>query len=111
MERANHRPDHPYTQLEGYRVNAASGEEVGEIEDTVYDAPSDVLKYVVVRGRPIPAESIEVDAGEQRVSVPYDARTIESAPQMEETSGVFDEAIHEHYEAKLEQRRGGIEPA
>ena len=48
MERANHRPDNPYTQLEGYRVDA-SGEEVGEIEDTVYDAPSDVLKYVVVR--------------------------------------------------------------
>src|ERR671910_541785 len=54
-ERTNHRPDNPYTYLEGYRVNDASGEEVGEIEDTVYDAPSDVLKYVVVRGRPIPA--------------------------------------------------------
>ena len=99
MERANHRPDNPYTQLEGYRVDA-SGEEVGEIEDTVYDAPSDVLKYVVVRGRPIPAESIEVDAADQRVSVPYNARTIESAPHMEETSGAFDEAIHEHYEGQ-----------
>jgi sporulation protein YlmC with PRC-barrel domain len=98
MKRANHRPDNPYTQLEGYRLNDASGEEVGEIEDTVYDAPSDVLKYVVVRGRPIPAERIEVDAADQRVSVPYDARTIESAPRMEETSGAFDEAVHEHYE-------------
>ncbi|HWI45657.1 MAG TPA: PRC-barrel domain-containing protein [Rubrobacter sp.] len=100
MERANHRPDNPYTQLEGYRVNDASGEEVGEIENTVYDAPSDVLKYVVVRGHPIPAERIEVDAADQRVSVPYDARTIESAPQMEEISGPFDEAIHEHYESR-----------
>jgi len=97
MERANHRPDNPYTQLEGYRVIDASGEEVGEIEDTVYDAPSDVLKYVVLWGRPIPAEGIEVDAEDQRVSVPYTARTIESAPRMEGLSGAFDEAIHEHY--------------
>jgi sporulation protein YlmC with PRC-barrel domain len=43
MERANHGRDNPYTQLEGYKVHDASGEEVGEIEDTVYDAPSDVL--------------------------------------------------------------------
>jgi sporulation protein YlmC with PRC-barrel domain len=100
MERANHRPDNPYTQLEGYRLVDASGEEVGEIEDTVYDAPSDVLKYVVVRGRPIPAERIEVDAGDQRVSVSYDSATIESAPEMEELSGAFDEAIHEHYEGQ-----------
>ena len=100
MERPNHRPDNPYTHLEGYRINDASGEDVGEIEDTIYDAPSDVLKYVVVRGRLIPAERIEVDAADQRVSVPYDARTIESAPQMEETSGAFDEALHEHYESR-----------
>ena len=98
MERANHRPDNPFTQLEGYRLNDASGEEVGEIEDTVYDAPSDVLKYVVVRGRPIPAEKIEVDAADQRVSVPYDAKTIESAPHLEDLSGAFDEAVHAHYE-------------
>jgi sporulation protein YlmC with PRC-barrel domain len=100
MERANHRPDNPYTQLEGYRVHDASGEEVGEIEDTVYDAPSDVLKYIVVRGHPIPAEGIEVDAGDQRVSVPYDARTIESAPHLEDPSGAFDEALHDHYESR-----------
>ena len=97
MESANHRTDNPYTQLEGYRVHDASGEQVGEIEDTVYDAPTEVLKYVVVNGRPILAERIEVDAEEQRVSVPYDAKTIESAPQMEEPSGAFDEAVHEHY--------------
>ena len=100
MERVNDRPDNPYTQLEGYRVIDASGEEVGEIQDTVYDAPSDVLKYVVVRGHPIPAESIKVDAADQRVSIPYDARTIESAPQMEDPSGAFDEAVHEHYEGQ-----------
>ena len=100
MERVNDRSDNPYTYLEGYMVSDASGEDVGEIEATIYDAPSDVLKYVVIRGRPIPAERIEVDAGEQRVSVPYDARTIESAPQMEEPSGAFDEAVHEHYESR-----------
>jgi sporulation protein YlmC with PRC-barrel domain len=97
MDEENHRSDNPYTQLEGYRVHDASGEEVGEIEDTVYDAPSDVLKYVVVRAHPIPAERIEVDAEEQRISVPYDAATIESAPEMEETSGAFDDAVREHY--------------
>jgi sporulation protein YlmC with PRC-barrel domain len=90
-------PNNPYTQLEGYRVNDASGEEVGEIEDTVYDAPSDVLKYVVVRARPIPTERIEVHVEEQTISVPYDAATIESAPEMEETSGAFDDAVREHY--------------
>jgi len=99
MESANHRRDNPYTQMEGYRVFDVSGEEVGEIEDTVYDAPSDVLKYVVVRGHPIPAGRIEVDAAEQRASVPYESTTVESAPQMEEPSGAFDEAVREHYES------------
>ncbi|MDQ3864351.1 MAG: PRC-barrel domain-containing protein [Actinomycetota bacterium] len=101
MDRANHRSDNPYTQLEGYQVHDGSGEVVGQIEDTVYDAPSDVLKYVVVRGRPIPADSIEVDAEGQRASVPYDSRTIESAPEMEEPSGAFDEAVREHYEGRV----------
>jgi len=90
-------PNNPYTQLEGYRVRDASGEEVGEIEDTVYDAPSDVLKYVVVRARPIPAERIEVHVEEQTISVPYEAATIESAPEMKVTSGAFDDAVREHY--------------
>jgi sporulation protein YlmC with PRC-barrel domain len=98
MEEANHRPDNPYTQMEGYLVLDASGEEVGEIEDTVYDAPSDVLKYVVVRGRAIPAERLEVDAERQRASVPYDSTTVESAPKVEEPSGAFDESVREHYE-------------
>jgi sporulation protein YlmC with PRC-barrel domain len=97
MEEGNDRSDNPYTYLEGYTVDDASGEEVGEIEDTVYDAPSDVLKYVVVRGRTVLAERIEVDIEEQSVSVPYDAATIESAPRIEETSGAFDDAVHEHY--------------
>jgi sporulation protein YlmC with PRC-barrel domain len=98
MQEANDRSDNPYTQLEGYSVNDASGEEVGEIEYTVYDAPSDVLKYVVVRGRAIPADQIRVDAEDQRVSVPYDAATIESAPKIERTSGAFDDLVREHFE-------------
>jgi sporulation protein YlmC with PRC-barrel domain len=97
MEEADHRADNPYTALEGYEVYEASGVMIGEIEGTVYDAPSDVLKYVVVNGRPIPAESIDVDAGAQRVSVPYDEETIESAPGMEEPSGAFDEVVRGHY--------------
>ena len=99
MERANHRSDNPHTQLEGYQVLDTSGEEIGEIEETVYDAPSDVLKYVVVGGHPIPADRIEVDAEEQRALVPYDSNTIESAPKMEDPSGAFDEAVREHYES------------
>ncbi|HEY6581696.1 MAG TPA: PRC-barrel domain-containing protein [Rubrobacter sp.] len=97
MESANDRPDNPYTQLEGYKVYDAHGEEVGEIDDIVYDAPSDVLKYVVVRERIVPAERIEVHVQDQSISVPYDARTIESAPHVAHFSGALDEAVHEHY--------------
>ena len=89
--------DNPYAAMEGYTVYDASGAEIGEIESTVYDAPSDVLKYAVVDGRPIPAEAIEVDPDEQRVSVPFDRQTVESAPRMEGFSGAFDEAVHKHY--------------
>ena len=100
MEEADHRADNPYTAMEGYTVYDASGTEVGEIEDTVYDAPSDVLKYVVVDRHPILAEAIDVDAAERRVSIPYDRETVESAPEMEEPSGAFDEAVREHYESR-----------
>ncbi len=87
----------PYTIMEGYELEDASGAGIGEIEETVYDAVSDVLKYVVVNGRPIPADRIEVDAVDQRVSVPYAAATIESAPRMQDPSGAFDDAVREHY--------------
>ena len=97
MENANGRSDNPYTQLEGYRVYDVRGEEVGKIDDTVYDAPSDVLKYVVVGGRIVPAERIEVHVEGQSVSVPYDAEIIESAPHIAHFSGAFDEAVHKHY--------------
>jgi sporulation protein YlmC with PRC-barrel domain len=100
MDEADNRADNPYTALEGFKVYDASGTEVGEVEATVYDAPSDVLKYVVVEGRPIPAEAIEVDAGRQLVSIPYDREVVESAPEMEVPSGTFDAAVHEHYEAR-----------
>ena len=86
MEEADHRADNPYTALEGYKV---------------YDAPTDVLKYVVVGGHPIPAEAIDVDPAGQRVSVPYDRETVESAPEMEDTSGAFDEIVHAHYEGRV----------
>ncbi len=98
MEEKDHRADNPYTAMEGYEVRDASGNEIGKIEDTVYDAPSDVLKYVVVNGRPILAEQIDVNAEEERVTIPYHAATIESAPEMEEPSGAFDDAVREHYE-------------
>ena len=97
MERANDRSDNPYTFMEGYKVIDAAGKEVGEVEETVYDAPSDVLKYVVVGGRIVPAERIEVHVEGQSVSVPYDAEVIESAPPIAHFSGAFDEAVHKHY--------------
>ena len=97
MREANDGSDNPYTYLEGYRVSDDAGEDVGEIEDTIYDAPSDVLKYVVVRGRAVPADRIEVHAEDQHVSVPYSAATVESAPRIEETSGAFDNTVRKHY--------------
>jgi sporulation protein YlmC with PRC-barrel domain len=97
MKNPNDRSDNPYTYLEGHKVSDASGEDVGEIEATIYDVPSDVLKYVVVRGRAVPADRIEVHAEGQYVSVPYSAATVESAPRIEETSGAFDDAVREHY--------------
>jgi sporulation protein YlmC with PRC-barrel domain len=97
VEEADHRAENPYTEIEGYTVYDASGERFGEIEETVYDAPSDVLKYVIVGRHPIPAESIDVDPGRQSVSVPYARETVETAPEMEELSGAFDAAVREHY--------------
>lgn len=98
MDYADNGADNPYTEMEGYAVYDPSGAEIGRIERTVYDAPSDVLKYVIVDGRPIPAEDVRVDPDEQRISIPYDRETVESAPEMEELSGAFDRAVHEHYE-------------
>ena len=97
MEEADHRADNPYTAMEGYELQDASGAEVGRIEETVYDAPSDVLKYVIANGRAIPADRIEVDAENERVRVPYEREVIESAPVPEDTSGEFDRALRAHY--------------
>ena len=44
MEEADHRAENPYMGMEGYTVYGGSGEEIGEVEETVYDAPRDVLK-------------------------------------------------------------------
>ena len=97
VEERDNRADNPYSAMEGYAVYDASGAEIGRIEDTVYDAPSDVLKYVIVDGRPIPAEDITVDAHDESVSVPFDRETVESAPRMQSLSGEFDAAVHDHY--------------
>ena len=98
MEEADHRADNPYTAMEGYELQDASGNKVGRIEETIYDAPSDVLKYVVANGRAIPADRIEVDAENGRVRVPYTREVIESAPVPEDPSGEFDRALRAHYE-------------
>lgn len=96
-------PDNPYTFLEGYKVYDAHENEVGEVEQTVYDAPSDVLKYVIMAGHTIPADRMEVNADDESISVPYDRQTIESAPDLKEFSGEFDETLHKHYEKTDQQ--------
>ncbi|MBV9455483.1 MAG: PRC-barrel domain-containing protein [Rubrobacter sp.] len=97
MEEADHRADNPYTAMEGYELQDASGVRVGKVEETVYDAPSDVLKYIIVNEHAIPADRIEVDAENESVWVPYNREVIESAPTLEDPSGEFDRVLHAHY--------------
>ena len=97
MESEDHRASNPFTEIEGYEILDASGAGVGRVEDTVYDAVSNVLKYVVVGGRPIPADDVDVDAEAERVTVPHERSTIETAPEMRDLSGAFDDAVREHY--------------
>ena len=98
MEEANHRADNPYTTMEGYELQDASGIKVGRIEETVYDAVSDVLKYVIANGHPVPADRIEVDVENERVRAPYPKALIESSPDPEDPSGQFDRMLRAHYE-------------
>ena len=91
------RDQNPYTVMEGYDLQDASGASVGKIETTVYDAVSDVLKYVVANGYTIPADSLEVDAASGRVRAPYSKSLIESSPKPEDPSGEFDQALRAHY--------------
>lgn len=97
MDRGNEDFNNPYTEMEGYRVFDTAGEQIGRIEATIYDEVSDVLKYVIVDGRPVPAEEVSVDAHEERVTIPFDAATVDSAPRLEHFSGAFDHAVREHY--------------
>ena len=97
MDSEDRRASNPFTEMEGYEVLDASGASVGRVEDTVYDAVSNVLKYVVVAGRPIPADDVDVDAEAERVTVPHERSTIETAPEMRDLSGAFDDAVREHY--------------
>lgn len=97
MDYEDHRASNPYTALEGYEVLDASGADVGRVEETVYDAVANVLKYVIVAGRPIPADNVEVDVEAERLTVPHGRSTIETAPRMQDPSGAFDAAVREHY--------------
>ncbi len=91
------RDQNPYTAMEDYDLQDASGERVGEVEETVYDAVSDVLKYVIADGHTILADRIEVDAEHGRVRAPYSKSLIESSPKPEDPSGEFDHALRAHY--------------
>ncbi len=97
MDSEDHRASNPFTEMEGYDVLDTSGASVGRVEDTVYDAVSNVLKYIVVAGRPIPADDVSVDVEAERVTVPHGRSTIETAPEMQDLSGAFDDAVRGHY--------------
>jgi len=86
--------------MDGYEVLDGTGARVGEVQETVYDAVSDVLKYIVVNGHTILADRIEVDAEEECVRLPYDRQIIESAPALQDLSGEFDRALRAHYEER-----------
>jgi sporulation protein YlmC with PRC-barrel domain len=88
----------PHSIMEGYELEDVSGTVIGEIEETVYDAVSEVLKYVVVNGHTVPADGIEVNAEVERVRVPYYRETIGSAPALEDLSGEFNRRLRAHYE-------------
>ncbi|MDP8950755.1 MAG: hypothetical protein M3N18_00655 [Actinomycetota bacterium] len=91
------REQNPYTAMEGYELQDASGASVGKIEETVYDAVSNVLKYVIANGHTVPADRIELDATYGRVRTPYSRSLIESSPEPEDPSGEFDQALRAHY--------------
>jgi hypothetical protein len=40
---------------------------------------------------------VDVDAEAERVTVPHERSTIETAPEMRDLSGAFDDAVREHY--------------
>jgi hypothetical protein len=90
--------NNPYTAMEGYELQDASGTVIGKVDGTIYDAPSDVLKYVIADGHTILADGIEVDVENERVRVPYSGEAIESAPGPEDPTGEFDNALRAHYE-------------
>ena len=97
MDEADDRSQNPYTALEGYMVLDDAGNEIGEVEETVYDAVSDVLKYLSVNGHAVLTDRIEVHPDAELVRVPYDGETVGSAPALQETSGAFDAALRAHY--------------
>ena len=92
--------NNPYTAMEGYELQDASGAIIGKVDGTVYDAPSDVLKYIIADGHTILADGIEVDVENGRVRVPYSREAIESAPAPKDPTGEFDSALRAHYEER-----------
>ena len=65
----------------------------GKVEETLFEATSTLLKYVLVNGRAVPASAMEVNAKEGCVRVAYEGEIIESAPILENPSGEFDRTL------------------
>ena len=65
----------------------------GKVEETLFEAASTLLKYVLVNGHAVPASGIEVNAEEGRVRVAYEGEIIESTPILEDPSGEFDRTL------------------
>ena len=51
----------------------------GKVEETLFEAASALLKYVLVNGHAVPASEIEVNAEEGCVRVAYEGEIIGSA--------------------------------
>jgi len=69
----------------------------GKVEETLFEAASALLKYVLVNGHAVPASGIEVNAEEGCMRVAYEGEIIESTPILEDPSGEFDRELHAHY--------------
>jgi hypothetical protein len=65
----------------------------GKVEETLFEAASALLKYVLVNGHAVPASEIEVNTEEGRVRVAYEGEIIEFAPILEDPSGEFDRTL------------------
>ena len=89
MEEDSRHPE----QQGSWRIYSHTIRSEGKVEETLFEAASALLKYVLVNGRAVPASAMEVNAEEGCVRVAYEGEIIESAPILEDPSGEFDRTL------------------